>query len=468
MKEILEAVLKRVKPSQADRERLQLVANELIQRTNAACAKLGVKARAMLVGSAARGTWIRSERDIDIFILFPEEVSREELERNGLAVGRAVARGRGREQFAEHPYVTMRFKGFEVDLVPCCDIANPTKIRTAVDRSPHHQLYVSQRLTPKLADEVLLVKQFTSGIGTYGSDLKVRGFSGYLCELLVLHHGSFEKLVEAACRWRPGVVIDPQKSYPDEAEPRALFRGQPLILIDPVDPSRNVGAAVSMQNFVTFVRACQEFLREPRLEFFFPRKVKLLDARGLKEILKRRGTKLYCVAFRSPDVVPDILYPQLRKTERTLVTRLIQSGFQVVRSDVWGDSNSAILIELTTSKLPRVGERVGPPVPLEATGFIQKHLRSGRRLAGPFVDAAGRIVFELEREYTGARKVLERALSERTAFGRHVGEAIAKGYRILEGAELVKLLRDREFREFISDYLTRCLPWYRSAIDRNV
>ena len=65
----MKSVLKQVKPTPTDRKRLEQVAAELIGQTNAACAKLDIDAKAMLVGSAARDTWLRFERDIDVFIL---------------------------------------------------------------------------------------------------------------------------------------------------------------------------------------------------------------------------------------------------------------------------------------------------------------------------------------------------------------------------------------------------------------
>jgi tRNA nucleotidyltransferase (CCA-adding enzyme) len=461
MREIIKKVLKQVKPTEADEKRVKQVTDEIIQHVKAACAKLKIDAKSMLVGSVARGTWLRNERDIDIFILFPTGLSREDLERQGLAVAREVAGRRGKERFAEHPYVMMKFKGFDVDLVPCYDVAKPSEIKSAVDRTPHHQRYMMEHLTPELIDEVLLVKKFMEGIGVYGAELKIQGFSGYLCELLTLHHGSFQKLIEAAGEWKPGVIIDHERSYTDESEPAILFEGQPLVVIDPVDPNRNVAAAVSEQNFAVFVRACQEFLSEPRREFFFPKKVKLLGAREVRHILKRRGTKIFCVVFETPDLVPDVLYPQLRKTEQALVAQLGQAGFEVQRSDVWGESKSVILLELGASKLASVQTRVGPPVTIEVKDFIQKHLRSKEKITGPFVDAAGRVVFELEREETDAGDILKQALEERVAFGKHVAEAIKREHKIVEDAGLVKLLHDRKFREFISEYLTRRLPWYR-------
>ena len=461
MDEILKAVLKRVKPREAERRHLKKVADMLIKRVDRACGGLKVPARAMLVGSAARGTWLRSERDIDVFILFPEDLPREELEKKGLAVARKVAGKRGKEQFAEHPYITTEFEGFEVDLVPCYDVADPSKIKSAVDRTPHHNSYISKRLTPELADEVLLLKQFMLGVGTYGAELKVQGFSGYLCELLILHYRSFKGVINAASKWALNTIIDIEGSYSDQAEVRALFEGQPLIVIDPVDANRNVAAAVSMQNFATFIRACQDFVRKSSMRFFFPRRVKLLSKREVERTLGQRGTRLFCIAFKSPNIVPDILYPQLRKTERTLVTGLARAGFEVLRSDVWANDKSIILLELNIAELPRVQVRVGPPIKVDVGDFVNKHLRSKRKFAGPFIDNSGRLAFEVERRQTDARQALEQALVERTAFGRHVAGALAKGYKIHEGRQVAKLCDDREICEFISEYLTRCLPWYR-------
>ena len=461
MDKILKAVLKRVKPREAERKRMKKVADMLIERVNRACEELGISARAMLVGSAARGTWLRSERDIDIFILFPEDLPREELEKRGMAVARKVAGKRGEEQFAEHPYVVAEFEGFEVDLVPCYDVADASKIKSAVDRTPHHNRYISKRLTPELADEVLLLKQFMLGVGTYGAELKIHGFSGYLCELLILHYRSFKKAISAASKWTLGNIIDLEGSYSDSSEAKALFEGQPLIVIDPVDINRNVAASVSMQNFATFIRACQDFVREPNVRFFFPRQVKLLSKVEVERILRRRETCIFCIAFKSPDIVPDLLYPQLRKTERALVAGIARAGFEVLRSDVWANNKSVILLELATMKLPKVQVHVGPPIEVGIGDFVKKHLRSKRKFAGPFIDSSGRLAFEIERKQTDARLALERALAERTAFGKHVAQALAKGHKIYEGKQVTKLCNDKKICGFISEYLVHCLPWYR-------
>ena len=45
------------------------------------------------------------------------------------------------------------------------------------------------------------------GVGVSGAALTVGGFSGYLCELLVILFGSFEGVLEDAASWGDGAVF---------------------------------------------------------------------------------------------------------------------------------------------------------------------------------------------------------------------------------------------------------------------
>ncbi len=144
----------------------------------------------MVVGSVARDTWLSGDRDLDIFLLFPPDLSREDLEEKGLDLARSIARrftGIFHEKYAEHPYVNATIDGLDVDLVPCYEVASAAAIQSAVDRTPFHTRYISDKIGP-LRDDVLLAKQFAKACGVYGSDQMTEGFSGYLCELLVLHY----------------------------------------------------------------------------------------------------------------------------------------------------------------------------------------------------------------------------------------------------------------------------------------
>ena len=187
---VVAGVREQIDPTPAERERLAEAAAALTERVERAVADLPVTADVLQVGSTARGTWLSGDRDIDLFVRFPPDLDRERLEQYGLEVGHAVLPD-GHEEYAEHPYVKGPVDGFDVDLVPCYAVEDATDIRSAVDRTPFHDAYLQERLTDDLAADVRLAKAFLKGCDVYGSDLRTRGFSGYLTELLVLEYGGF-------------------------------------------------------------------------------------------------------------------------------------------------------------------------------------------------------------------------------------------------------------------------------------
>jgi tRNA nucleotidyltransferase (CCA-adding enzyme) len=71
-------------------------------------------------GSAGRGTSRKNDKDIDIFMLFPESTSRKELEEKGLEIGKKAFEefsGKHHAEYAEHPYTKGEIKGHEVEIV---------------------------------------------------------------------------------------------------------------------------------------------------------------------------------------------------------------------------------------------------------------------------------------------------------------------------------------------------------------
>src|SRR3990172_423539 len=204
------SILSRIKPRDVEKQKLQALAKSLISRIDTLGKGFNINSK--LVGSSARGTWLSGEHDLDIFIMFPPDVSREYLEEKGLYIARKIAEEAEsfEERYAEHPYINAVFDGFEVDLVPAFGVASAADIKSAVDRTPFHNNYVLSTING-LEDEVLLLKQFLRGCGVYGSELKTHGFSGYLVELLIINYGSFPEVLEAACGWKPGIIIDIEK-----------------------------------------------------------------------------------------------------------------------------------------------------------------------------------------------------------------------------------------------------------------
>ncbi|WP_227352632.1 CCA tRNA nucleotidyltransferase [Haladaptatus salinisoli] len=431
--DVVAAVLERVEPDADERAHLRRVGDELVERTEEAVARLPVEADVKRVGSTARGTWVSGDRDIDLFVRFPPDVDRATLESYGLEVGHAVLPD-GHEEFAEHPYVKGEFEGFDVDLVPCYRVESASAIQSAVDRTPFHTRYLEARLDDELAREVLLFKQFLKGIGAYGSDLRTRGFSGYLTELLVLEFGGFRDLLEAAAEWHPPVRFDPEdhgtRSFDD-----------PLAVVDPTDPERNVAAVLSAENVARLQHYARDLLAEPRESLFFPDPPAPLAPADVREFVAERGTAPVALRFDAPDVVDDQLYPQLQKSLSGVEDVLDRRGFEVLRAELFADDAAALFFELAVAERPTVERHDGPPVHVRshAGGFYEKYADSDAY--GPFIDG-DRYVVEREREFTTAVEYLESDAVFDAALGVRVETAMADGYEVLSGDEVGTLAEE--------------------------
>jgi tRNA nucleotidyltransferase (CCA-adding enzyme) len=422
-------VLERVEPDASERERLEATTETLLERTREAVADLPVEADTLRVGSTARDTWLAGDRDIDLFVRFPRDLSRAELEEYGLGVGHAVLPS-GREEYAEHPYVTGTVEGFDVDVVPCYNVDDARNIESAVDRTPFHTAYIEERLTATLAAEVRLLKGFCTGIGVYGSDLRTRGFSGYLLELLVLEFGSFRSVLEAAGDWHPPVRIDPEghgeRSFEDD-----------LVVIDPTDPTRNVAAVLSSANLARLQHHAREVLTDPRVEAFVPDRPDPLSEAAIERHLARRDTTPVAVVFEAPDLVEDELYPQLRKSLAGIGDALDREGFDVLRRRGLARDQAVLLFELEVATRPAIERHRGPPVHARdhAEDFYKKY--DDTDVYGPFIEG-NRYVVEREREHPTAIGFLNDTLFS-TRLGPAIEGALADGYEILEGEAIAAL-----------------------------
>lgn len=409
MEKIRNYVLKRIKPTKEETEKL----HDFIRNLLAVAKIVATDAHPIIVGSTGRETWLAGDHDIDLFLMYPPSLSRGELEKRGLAAGKKIVemlKGRWKLKYAEHPYVNAKIGDYEVDIVPCYKIKKGEKIKSAVDRSPLHAEYIIQKLDPSLRDEVRLLKQFCKGIGIYGSDAKVRGVSGYTCELLVIAFGKFERVLKQVARFKPGKIIDIEGYWSlasnrkkVERELRLKFKGQPLILIDPVDKDRNVTAALSCENFVRFVMKAKEFLDSPSVNFFFPKKRPLTKQQLNK--LKARKTKFLALSFKKPDIIDDILYPQLRKCLERLAKLLQHHRFDVLRKYFFVSGTKVLLIfEFETWVKPEIEKRIGPPIFVlkNSRDFLKKYANAE---FGPYIEGDAWII-EKEREAKSATHLL--------------------------------------------------------------
>ncbi|MBU4535202.1 MAG: CCA tRNA nucleotidyltransferase [Euryarchaeota archaeon] len=369
-----DSILSYIKPDQKEKAKVEELSKKIINFLDNLSLQKDIPSKAVLVGSVAKGTWLSGKADIDIFLNFPLETSLQNLKKNGLFLGHECIKkmgGMAEERYASHPYVTGTIDGYEIDFVPCYAIENSSQIKSAVDRTNLHNIYIQQNLKSEQLNEVLLLKKFMYGVETYGSEFKVGGFAGYLCELLILKYSNFEGVLKAAAHsWEPGLIID-LENY-DTGENFT----EPLVVVDPVDKNRNVAAALTLQKMSEFVAASRNFLSEPKEEYFS--KINLNgNSKLVEKLFTRRGTETILISFKPPEVPSDAIYPQLKKTADSMSRKLSDEGFIVENNGYWTDEIdlAVIILELSLWSLPDYKKNVGPELWNEyhSSKFLEKY-----------------------------------------------------------------------------------------------
>ncbi len=443
-----DVVLTTLRPTLAEREHVCGIAKRLLE----AIARSG-KAQGMVVGSIARHTWVRGDRDLDVFMLFDAGLSREQLEEEGLALARTIAAEfstKYHEKYAEHPYINAVIDDVDVDLVPCYNVDSATKIQSAVDRTPFHTRYITDKING-LIDDVLLLKRFAKAGGIYGSDQMTEGFSGYLCELLVLYYGGFTSLLEATADWHPHIIIDPEHHAAKEFD-------EPLIVIDPVDPRRNVAAAVSLDRMVEFVELARGYLESPSEKFFLVPLPQTITKEELAALLVKRETGLYAITFATPPYIEEVIVPQLKRSMLAIVEHLGRNGFAVHHAHyTMEEERCMFLMELLVTQLPNVRIHNGPPLwnRVNAEKFREKHVASP--LPGPYINE-GKYEMEVTREFTRVEDLLNSESMLQVKLGKHVRQVLANGWELHSGSECWH----EEFAPFIAGFFDRCSPLVRA------
>jgi tRNA nucleotidyltransferase (CCA-adding enzyme) len=464
-------ILKKITPAKEDRKKIESLAKELEQKIAAACTKHKVKATVRVEGSVAKDTWASENPDIDVFMKLPASIPRKALGEISLKIAReATAGSKQIERFAEHPYLEAFVEDVRVNVVPCYAVKRGEWL-SATDRTPFHTDYVKSRLNNTLRSEVRLLKKFMQGTKVYGAEIKVGGFSGYLCELLILHFKSLTETLGAFAKCTRRITIDIEKHYAARMNELQLLFAEPLVVIDPVDKGRNVASAVQPHKLHTFIAAARAFLQAPSTKFFYPPPTKAYSAEVLKQTLENRGSACVFLTCAAIDAVPDVLWGQLYRTQRSLRKLVELNGFKVLRDTVWSDEKTlhTFILEFEQLVLPSVKKHLGPPLTKEneCENFLAKYAHGNNDVvSGPYIED-GRWVVELRRRCTDAVELLREKLKEG---GRNIGvaelvsQALKDKFSVLVNAEIDKIYSgNSDFAVFLTDFLKGKPFWLETA-----
>lgn len=455
--EILAEVLRRETPTESKVLEVDQAVQQVLTTLKHILDTEGVKAEVEVEGSFAKGTWLPGDVDVDIFLLFDPVIPLEKLREIGLRIAVKAAESLGvnyKRMYASHPYLTLELHTCEVDIVPAYKVFFPSEIKSPVDRTPFHTRYVKTRLEdkPELKGEIRILKRFMKGIGVYGAEIRVEGFSGYLVELLTIHFGSFTSVLKAASTWKPyKVVIDLENYYSDPQEALRRFN-EPLVVVDPVDSKRNVASPVSLECTCRFIAASRAFLRAPNLRFFYPTKTGQLPE--LQELLKSRA--IVALHIEIPELPEDVLWGQAKRALKALSHGLEKYGFNILASTAWSQGKELILLfEFEELMLPPLEKHYGPPVYSgQDVKFLEKYASS---VAGPYVEGERWVVIR-PRRVRQVEDAVSKLLSSYN-IGEHLTSSLKAGYKLFTGESVVDASSNENFRTFLAEWLIRKPSW---------
>jgi tRNA nucleotidyltransferase (CCA-adding enzyme) len=219
------------------------------------------------------------------------------------------------------------------------------------------------------------------------------------------------------------------------------------------------------------VVAARAFLKRPDVAFFYPKPIEPLQPKKLVNILKDRGAELIFLRLGKIETVPDILWGQLYKSQRSLHNMLGQSGFNVIRVGVWSNEEdlNVFVFEVEKSHLPLMKKHLGPPVrkKVECEQFLLKHLHADHTISGPRLEN-GRWVVEMKRKHTDIVSLFREKLEgggRGIGIAGHVSEAVAENFGIMIGDEVSELYSsDSQFATFLTDYLDGKPRWLAQEV----
>ena len=378
---ITSTVLKFIQPSTKDSKKVKLIEKKIIDEIKNY--KIPQIIDVQTGGSFAKDTNLKKDMDIDIFILIDTNVNEVDFERIALDVGFKVLKNYAPiTRYSEHPYVEgvvkidKKKEQIRLNIVPCYNVEKG-KWKSAADRSQYHTTYMQKMLKPYQKNQIRILKAFLKGIGVYGAELSTSGFSGYVTEVLVLKYGNFKNVIKfIASITRENEIITIDNNYDDEVIIKKFQ--SPIIIIDPIDPNRNLGKAISPESLSRFIYSTRAFLKNPSLNFFkIERESNPKNKDNLLADIDKLLPNILILEFNFSLRSPDIIWGQLKKLTKSITRLFDDNEFTTIKSDCYiYDKNYARLVFLLKSTIiSPLFEKKGPSVFManEVFQFVNKN-----------------------------------------------------------------------------------------------
>ena len=393
---VFEKVKKIVKPL---KEKFKEV-DDTVKTINNSLKQNKIRAVCVIAGSYAKGTILKNDFDVDIFVRFDYSYKDDDLSEMLDVVLKPLNPER---IHGSRDYFQIKKKGFLFEIVPVLMISDYKQAVNVTDMSPLHVGYVKTHVNKKLCDEIRLAKQFCKGIGVYGAESYIRGFSGHVLDLLIIYYGSLKNLLMQASVWGKRVIIDIESHLKDplkELDQSKLV--SPLIIVDPIQPDRNAAAALSKEKFELFKQKAREFIRVPKESFF---KINKLNETTLK---KKAGNNLLFIINIMPVVgKKDVVGAKVLKCFEHIETHIKKNDFNIIDCNwEFNEKKSLLYFIIKNETLSNKVIVRGPPVNVKNNAYMfkKKHPKA-------FVKEE-RLYAEEKRAYLTPRPLIKSLLKE--------------------------------------------------------
>ena len=405
-------ILKKAKevaiPTNQERKKVDIIANQVFSLVNNEAEKQKSVVSVHFGGSYAKETWTRGKIDIDIFVKFKTTTSEKNFEKLGRKIGfDSLKKFKPYVRYSEHPFVEANIDGIGVNVVPCYDVKKD-HWKSAADRSTFHTEFMSEKLTGLMKDDIRILKSFLEINGMYGAEIAKQGFSGYVCEVLVYYLGSFENVLKKIANLQNNEMI---------GESPRKFESS-IVIIDPIDRNRNLGAAISIKNVTNFILISRNFLKKNSISYF---KEKSTKRKISKELVKN----ILVINFKYKKRSDDIIYGQIKRATSSIESQMNKEGFNVLRNDAiaYEENKASLLFLLESTSISKNEIRTGPEV--FSSEFSRKFIDvNSKKSKLMWTNKDGKLQSLQTRRYENAKSFLNDLIKN------HIGESgIPKGLR---------------------------------------
>jgi len=387
IRQISEKAIRDIKPEQE----MFSEADETIAEINALLKKNNINAVCMAGGSYAKGTILRNDFDIDLFVRFDLDYKDKDI---SSLLKKSLESLKLKQIHGSRDYFQLRKNKLLFEIIPVLKISDYKQAVNVTDMSPLHVGYARKHFEqkPGLADQVRLAKQFCKAAGIYGAESYINGFSGHVVDMLIIYYGSFEKLLMQAAVWGSRVIIDIENHLKNPLEQLNKAKTQsPLIIVDPVQPSRNAAAAVSREKFEILKKKAREFLHSPSQEFFA---IKKIDVKAVKARAKAGNDWLMMLKVKPLEGNEDVIGTKVLKCFEHIAQNLKKNDFNILESGWEFEPDKSLLYFII--KKEKLSDKIlmyGPPAreKKDAERFRQKHKK--------IIDKGNRLYAEEKRKY---------------------------------------------------------------------